>query len=184
MAIDSAIAWTRSTFNPWMLFPQAFAALQSSRVADAIRFEVSQFVARMAQSHAVADIVGKLGMVGHWLFVVSTQIAASIVAAVSACISIALKYSRAPCNVFRASSQAEGALELTAAVGVVLFPARGSFTRHFRNTSTRLRRVFLPRPIRASTFRRLAHFPARFVRVRPTLEQGRLTFFEQWCWHG
>jgi hypothetical protein len=110
--------------NPWASAPQPFPALQLSLVAHATRLEVAQFVARMAERSAVVHIVGQLRKAAHGLLVVRTQISASIVAAVSTAISIALKYRCPPSDIFRLASKAEVALKSAVTKGVMRSASR------------------------------------------------------------
>ena len=162
MAESSNIAWTRSTFNPWASFPEPFASFQLAHVADAVRLEVAQFVAGMAQRHAVGYVIGQFGKFGHRLVVMRAKVAAFLVTAVAASVVVALKNRRAPGDVFRRPTQAEIALKRAVPVGVVILAFRSPLLGDRRDFGARLQGVFLPEAIRRAPLRGLAHLRARF----------------------
>lgn len=160
MAEQSAISWTKSTFNPWSL-PQALAAFQFALVSDAIWLEVSQFVARMAKRHAITNIKCEFWKIPHWFFMVRTKIAATPVTTLLAGVPVPLKNSGAPNGVLWLTAQAEISLQCPMPVCVVIFPARSSLPRYGRNSCPRFLGVFFSDAIGRPALRRIAHFLAR-----------------------
>ena len=162
MAETTGISWCRSTFNRWTLLPKALAAFQLPLIADAVRLEVSQFVTRMAKCDAIRNIVGEFLVLTHRLLMVRSQITATVVAAVSTLVAIALKYSRSPFNVFRPSSKIQVALISTVAISVVISTSPRSFPRACTHIQARFHRCHRSKAIRRMLFRRSLHLQARF----------------------
>lgn len=162
MSETSNITWTESTFNPWVLFPQAFAALPLSLVPNAVRLEVPKFVAWVAKRDAVCNIVSKFRVLAHRLLMVRPQIASANIPAVSAAITIALENSLAPCNVFGRAPQAHVSLKRAVAESVVICATRRPFSRDRGNPRLRRFAVLLPDPVRRPAQRSLAHLQAGF----------------------
>lgn len=161
MAEKTGIAWTDSTFNPWMSLPQALASLQFARVANAVRLEVTQLMARMAKRHAVAHVVGLVREFCQWFFVVSAQVTAGGVAAVTARVFVALEHGIAPYDVLRRAPQTQFAPKVAALEGVVLFSSRSSLARDGRNACLCLIRMRCPKSIGWPSLGRFAHLEPR-----------------------
>lgn len=157
MADTTGIAWTRST-----LLPEAFAPLQLALVANAVRLVVAQFMTWVAKGGAVIHVVGQFRVCRHRLFMVRTQIAAMIIAAVTAFVAVSGKYRVTPFNVFRRATDSK--MPLLAPVGISVV-VRTSWCAFFCDPAySRLCffRVFFSEPVGWPTFRRFTHFPPRF----------------------
>lgn len=172
MAETSSIAWTTSTFNPWLLVPQLFAALQFALVADAVRFEVAQFVADMAKRRTVIHIVGQFRKVAHRLLVMRAQISASIISAIPAAVAIALKHRLAPSEIFWLTAEAQVSLEFAAAESIVRGAAWRPLPHNRADLRACLNRMFLAEPIRWPAQRGFSHFSPRFSGHRGAFTHG------------
>jgi len=151
MAETTGISWCDDSA------PQALAPLSLALVANAVRFEMAQFMARMAQRHAVVDVVRQIRPLGERLLVMRPKVAAAIIAAIPAAISITLENGSAPRDVLRATTQIQIALTLPVAVSVVAGPAGCALFRNGRNLRYRFRGVLFPEAVRWTAFGSLAH---------------------------
>ena len=129
MAETTGISWTSRT-----LLPESFAALQLADVADAVRFIVPQFVARMAERNSVADVVGQLRKVCNRLVVVCAKVATSIIAAVTTFVVVSRENRVTPSNVFRLASKTQMVLAPAMRIGVMTFSARSSLASNLTHT--------------------------------------------------
>lgn len=105
--------------------PKTLATLQFSRVADALRLEMPQLVAVVAERHAVAHLVDKFWVPRDRLDVVRPKIPASIIAAVLTGIIIASKDRATPFAIFWGAPEVEVALGVAMFIGVMVFTAGG-----------------------------------------------------------
>lgn len=160
MSGESKIEWTDSTFNPWSL-PETFASLQLSRVADAVRLEMPQFMAWVAQRHAIGHFVSKLRKFCERLLVVRAEVSSGSVAAVTAGVVVAGEHGIPPFKVLRRSPQAEIPLSLSVNERVVLSASRGALACYRSNPGFRLIGMPLAEPIGWPPLCRLAHLATR-----------------------
>lgn len=177
MAEKSGIAWTDSTFNPW-LFPKPLTALHLPLVANAVRLEVPEFMAWMAERSAVAHAVGEFRELSHRLFMVRPEIAASVVATITTAIPISLEHGCPPNGVFRRAAKAQVALRLPITIGVVGRASRCALARDSRYPRPSFRRVLLAEPALVA-LTRYPHFFNSLGRVRAPLERRRLPLLEK-----
>lgn len=169
MAETTGIAWTRSTFNPWMLSPEALAAPSLPFVPDAVGLEVPKLVAGVAERDAIVDVVGQLRALAHRLLVVRSQVASAVIAAVPALITISREHRIAPRDVFGLASKAEIALQSAVPVGVVRISARRALARDGCDARPGFYRVSLTDTVRWPALRGFAHLAPRLNAHRGTL---------------
>ncbi len=110
------------------LFPQLFATLQLSHIADAVGLKVFQFVASVAQRFTVVDVVHKFWVGPHRLYVVRAEVAASRVVAgrVLAGVVVSREHRLSPFTVFNRSAKVEISLGFSMLVRRVIHAARGA----------------------------------------------------------
>jgi len=166
--------------------PEALASLQFALIADAVWLEVAKLMADMAQRHAVGHIVGKLRKVLHRLLVVSAQIPAAIITAVSAPVAIALKYGLAPDEVFRLPSQTKIARRRAALPSVMITSSRRGFSRSLRHQGALFHGEFPTAQFRwpslfCGTHQRLCRFGVR-APFEPRLFSGSPKMISAWIW--
>lgn len=169
MATKTAIAWTLSK-----LLPESLASFSLAQVAGAVRLEVPQFVAGMAKRYAVVHVVSKFRKLGHRLFVVGAQVAASIVAAIPAAIAVARKHCLAPDEIFRLPAQAEVARKRPAFPRRMRGAARRSLSCGDADLGPRFERVLLAKA-QLQSLLGSTHAGLCFFAVLPSLKPRRLS---------
>lgn len=138
MAEKTEIAWTDSTFNPWL--------------------SVMVFVvALIAQRNPIAYIESKLWMIRKWLDVMRSKVSATRIPAMLASKFVPQEHVKAPSLVIHGKPLIPAVCELSVFVGMALISTMRSFSRLLAYQGAGIKRMFLSDPIAATPFCSFAH---------------------------
>ena len=141
MAEKTEIAWTDSTFNPWL----------------SVMVLVVAFV---AQRNSVVHVESKLGMIRKWPDVMCAKVSAARIAAMLAGKFVPQEHVKAPSLVIHGKSLVPAVCEFAVFVGMAPLAPMRSFSRLLAYQCAGIKGMFLSGPVAATPLCRLAHlFP-------------------------
>ena len=158
MGTETAIEWTDHT-----LFPKPLASLKLSLAADAVRLKMARFMAGVTKSDSIGDIKSEVGKVRKFFDVMSAQVTALSISAISTGVSVANKNLLPPSEVFDFTAVRMVALRSTILVGVMIFSSRSSCASDVADLGASLRSVMCASSVTPALFGRLTHLATGFI---------------------